>query len=159
MGGDGQSPFHVLNVNRTFPFDWLEIDWSQPILLYMEPEMRKPTDLAALTKLFAALSHPKRLCILDLLMEGVHCNCEIARELGLAPNLVSHHLRILEEIGLVRSERDAKDARWIYFRVDKAALRQLQDALARFLDEARIQPRIINCNPCSRTPPSPSAIP
>ena len=152
VGGDGQSSFRVLDANHSFHFGWLETDWSQPILSRMESETCETNDLAAQSKLFAALSHPKRLRIFDLLMEGVHCNCEIAEKLGFAPNLVSHHLRILEETGLVRSERDAEDARWIYFRVDVAALRQLQGALARFLDEARIQPRIINCGPVSTRP-------
>ena len=58
-----------------------------------------------------ALAHPSRLQIMDLLMGGVHCNCELAAQLGLAPNLLSYHLRLLEEAGLIASERDAQDGR------------------------------------------------
>ena len=41
-----------------------------------------------------------------MLMEGVQCNCEIAERLGISLSLVSHHLRILREAGLVRGQRD-----------------------------------------------------
>ena len=62
-----------------------------------------------------ALANPKRLQILHLLMEGIHCNCELGEALDMPPNLISHHMSILRDIGLVDVERDAVDARWIYF--------------------------------------------
>ncbi len=100
--------------------------------------------LAALGR---ALSHPKRLAILDKLMQGVQCNCEIAASLGLADNLISHHVRILQETGLVSAERDPVDARWIYYQVDAAAVEAALSLLSRFLDTGRIQPRTPACGP------------
>ena len=94
-----------------------------------------------------ALSNPKRLRIYDMLMEGVQCNCEIAERLDLSLSLISHHMHILEETGLVKSERDADDARWIYYSVDEEALSKFKEALDQFLDPERIKPRAPSCGP------------
>lgn len=94
-----------------------------------------------------ALSHHWRLKMLNLLMEGVQCNCEISQRLSLSLNLISHHMRILREAGLVQSERDAKDARWIYYSVDKDQVQSLGTKLSRLLDVSRIQPRSPSCGP------------
>jgi len=104
-------------------------------------------DLTRLAAWLKALSHAKRLSIFDLLMEGVQCNCEIHDRLGLSLSLISHHMRILEEAGLVTSERDLEDARWIYYSIDEAALGELKGVLDRFLDAKRIQPRAPTCGP------------
>ena len=100
-----------------------------------------------LTRIFKALGHPKRLRIFDLLMEGVQCNCEIAERLGFSLSLISHHMRALEETGLIVSERDAEDARWVYYSVDERALTRLREQLSLFLDPSRIQPRAPCCGP------------
>jgi DNA-binding transcriptional ArsR family regulator len=104
-------------------------------------------DLDRIAALGRALGHPKRLAILDMLMQGVQCNCEIAEQLGLADNLISHHMRVLQEVGLVTSERDPVDARWIYYAIDAPAVDAALAELARFLDTARLKPRSAACGP------------
>jgi Predicted transcriptional regulators len=54
---------------------------------------------------FAALGDPARIEILDRLSEGTRCLCEMQDDLGMAPNLLSYHMRILREAGLVSGER------------------------------------------------------
>ena len=85
--------------------------------------------------------------IFDMLMEGVHCNCEIAERLGLSLSLVSHHLNVLNQHGLIHGERAACDARWIYYTIDREALEQLAGAVCQMLDVARIKPRQPACGP------------
>ena len=58
------------------------------------------TDLLALAGQLKVLAEPKRLHIVHMLMEGVQCNCELGDALEMAPNLISHHLRVLREAGL-----------------------------------------------------------
>ncbi len=94
-----------------------------------------------------ALSDPRRLSIFDMLMEGVQCNCEIAERLGVSLSLVSYHLRILAEAGLVHSEPDAEDARWLYYSINQETLEQLKEELERLLDTRRIRPRQPSCGP------------
>lgn len=94
-----------------------------------------------------ALADPTRLAILDLLMEGVQCNCEIAERLDLSLSLISHHMRVLRLVGLVESQRDPQDERWIYFSINKEELQRLNNVIWQFLDASRIQPRQSCCGP------------
>lgn len=94
-----------------------------------------------------ALADPNRLLILNLLMQGDSCNCELNDRLGLPPNLLSHHLRVLRKAGLINSRRDAIDARWIYYAVDKGEAARWQTWFSTFFDPSRIQERSVLCGP------------
>ncbi len=107
-----------------------------------------PVNLQALSDHLRVLAEPKRLIILNALMDGVQCNCELSDALGMAPNLISHHMNVLCQSGLVTAERDPLDARWIYYSVNPAALTALNALLASFFDPARIQVRR-SCGPTS----------
>ncbi len=102
---------------------------------------------AELSGLVKVLGDPSRLAIFDLLMQGVQCNCEIGDQLDLPMNLISHHLKVMRDAGLVNAERDATDARWIYYSVNQATVKQLREQLTAFLDVRRIQPRQPACGP------------
>lgn len=93
-----------------------------------------------------ALSDPNRLRIFAQLMQGDTCNCELVKELNLPANLLSHHLRVLSEAGLVCARRDRIDGRWVYYAVDRAAAARWQAWFAAFLDPARILTRPV-CGP------------
>jgi ArsR family transcriptional regulator len=110
--------------------------------------MSPPTvDLAALSERLKVLAEPKRLLILHTLMQGVQCNCELSDMLGMAPNLISHHMNVLCQAGLVTAERDPLDARWIYYSVNSAAVEALAADFSSFLDTTHIQPRQSCCGP------------
>jgi len=106
-----------------------------------------PVNLQGLSRWLKVLSEPKRLLLLDMIIQGVQCNCELGSELGMAPNLISHHLNVLREVGLVNAERDPLDSRWVYFSVNRAALEQLNTAFGTFFDPKRVQPRRLSCGP------------
>ncbi|HUV16589.1 MAG TPA: metalloregulator ArsR/SmtB family transcription factor [Pelolinea sp.] len=94
-----------------------------------------------------ALGDPKRLQLLDMIRSGTQCNCEFSRYLNLQPNLISHHLRILKEVGLVEIERDPMDSRWIYYTINKSLYEELRGYLNHFLDTERVQGRQPTCGP------------
>lgn len=110
---------------------------------------KPPIDLLALADQLKVLAEPKRLHILHMLMEGVQCNCELGDALDMAPNLISHHLRVLREAGLVAVERDADDGRWIYYSLNRKALEELNRQFRVFIDPGRIKPRRKTCGPQS----------
>src|SRR3970040_1215333 len=114
---------------------------------HMDRITRPPTNLQTLADRLKVLADPKRLLILYLLIEGVQCNCELGEELDMPPNLISHHLRILREAGLVDVERDALDARWVYYSITRAPLDKLNAAFGVFFDPERIKPRRPTCGP------------
>jgi ArsR family transcriptional regulator len=55
--------------------------------------------------LFRALSDPIRLAIVDVLREGPSCGRDLRERLQLSPPLLSHHLRVLMNAGLIHCER------------------------------------------------------
>jgi ArsR family transcriptional regulator len=105
-----------------------------------------PPDFDGAAALFKAIADPNRLRILDVLMQGVSCNCELNEQLGLPANLLSHHLKVLREAGLVSSRRDTLDGRWIYYAVNPQAVLQWQDWLHNFFDPTRLKDRPL-CGP------------
>jgi len=106
-----------------------------------------PTNMQSLADHLKVLAEPKRLLILHLLMEGVQCNCELGDAAQMAPNLISHHLRILREAGFVTVERDATDARWVYYSLNREALDKLGESFGLFFDPAKIKARRLTCGP------------
>jgi ArsR family transcriptional regulator len=93
-----------------------------------------------------ALGEPNRMRIFAELMNGDSCNRELQDNLNLAPNLLSHHLRVLSKAGLVSSRRDQIDGRWLYYSVDRAAAARWQSWFSQFLDPSQIQERTV-CGP------------
>jgi ArsR family transcriptional regulator, lead/cadmium/zinc/bismuth-responsive transcriptional repressor len=56
-----------------------------------------------------AFSDPTRLSLAEALREGEElCVCDLSWIAGRSQNLVSHHLRTLRSLGMVRSRRDGK---------------------------------------------------
>jgi len=117
------------------------------MLNYLPEPATPPIDLNQMANWLKVLAEPKRLLIFHFLMEGVQCNCELGDGLQMAPNLISHHLRVLREAGLVDVERDALDARWMYYSINRKALEELNHAWGTFFDPLRIKPRRLTCGP------------
>ncbi|MCK6629505.1 MAG: metalloregulator ArsR/SmtB family transcription factor [Anaerolineae bacterium] len=113
----------------------------------IKPPLMDDQILPEATTVLKALADPNRLRIFNILMEGDSCNGELNERLGLPPNLLSHHLRVLRQAGLVRSRHDALDARWIYYTVDREAAHRWQTWLNELLNPARIQERLCLCGP------------
>jgi len=103
--------------------------------------MMDDQELTQKTAVFKALSEPNRLRIFAELMAGDSCNCELKEKLALAPNLLSHHLKVLEAAGLVNSRRDVIDGRWIYYSINREHISQWHGWVNAFFDPAHIQQR------------------
>jgi ArsR family transcriptional regulator len=113
----------------------------------MSPKLATPVrDVGpAAAEFLQMLADPTRRQIFLLLMRGEVCNCELAAELDLAENLVSHHLRKLREAGLTEEHRDAHDARWIHYTVNIKALRTAWRALGASFDPSQLGSRLPGC--------------
>ncbi|MCW3984081.1 MAG: metalloregulator ArsR/SmtB family transcription factor [Candidatus Bathyarchaeota archaeon] len=57
-------------------------------------------------QIFHALSASDRLEILEYLRDGEKCVCEIVPHLNLIQPVVSRHLKILKDAGLIRCRKD-----------------------------------------------------
>jgi len=93
-------------------------------------------DLAAdagLAPTVRALADPLRARIVELLATEQLCVCHLTEELDVAQPLVSHHLKVLREAGLVESERWRY---WTYYRLRPDALLGVADRLERLAASA-----------------------
>ncbi len=70
---------------------------------------------AELASRLAALADPVRLRIIDVLAGGGRCVCDLHERVPVAANLLSYHLRVLRDAGLVTA---ARRGRWVDYRLD-----------------------------------------
>ena len=89
-------------------------------------------DLEAKVDVLKALADPYRLEILELLSPEIRCSCHLQEQLDIAPNLLSYHLKVLREAGLIEGVRRG---RWI----DYALTVQAAEVIAAALPE-RLRP-------------------
>lgn len=62
-----------------------------------------------IAELFKAFADPTRVHILSVLLEQELCVSDITEAVALSQSAVSHQLRILKQMHLVRSRRDGKN--------------------------------------------------
>lgn len=70
----------------------------------------------------AALGEPMRLTIVDELLRTDRSPAELGQALGVASNLLAHHLDVLEAVGIIQREASAGDRRRRYVRLVHEAL-------------------------------------
>jgi len=80
-------------------------------------------ELRRVVKIFKTLSDPARIRILKLLAKRRMCVCELTAALGIRQPVISYHLRLLKEAGLVES---VKVGKWVFYEVsDRRLLRSI----------------------------------
>lgn len=90
-------------------------------------------DADAAARRFQALSEGKRLRILEELASGERCACDLSGCCEDSQPLLSFHLRTLREAGLVETRREG---RWIHYRLDRPAIRELGERLLALAERA-----------------------
>jgi protein-tyrosine-phosphatase len=86
------------------------------------------SDVVARARLHAALGEPARLAIVDRLLLGDASPSELGRALGIASNLLAHHLKLLEQAGVLERSRSEGDHRRTYLHLRPDALASLVPA-------------------------------
>ncbi|MEA2010860.1 MAG: metalloregulator ArsR/SmtB family transcription factor [Actinomycetota bacterium] len=84
------------------------------------------TSIESKVEVLKALADPYRLEILEILSPEIRCNCHLQDQLDIAPNLLSYHLKVLREAGLIEG---TKRGRWIDYSLTPDAARVIADAL------------------------------
>ncbi len=78
------------------------------------------------TSLLAAVADPIRWQLVSQLSDGTRCVCELRTEPEIPANLLSYHLKVLREAGLIEGTRRG---RWIDYSLTEGAVDRLQAAL------------------------------
>jgi len=88
----------------------------------VQESLRSITDFNNLAELFKVLGDPTRIRIIYILSQEELCVCDIAGVLGVSVSAVSHQLRILRNLKLVKFRREGKMA---YYSLDDTHISQL----------------------------------
>ncbi|MBU1342940.1 MAG: metalloregulator ArsR/SmtB family transcription factor [Proteobacteria bacterium] len=72
-------------------------------------------DIEQMADIFKALSDPSRLKIVLALLHQEHCVCDIAVICQQSDSAISHQLRILRTLKILKNRRDGKS---IYYSID-----------------------------------------
>jgi ArsR family transcriptional regulator len=102
--------------------------------------------VTALAETFRALGDPTRVRILDALSHGELCVCDLAAVLALSQSAVSHQLRLLRGLRLVRARRSG---RMVFYALDDRhvtdllgqGLKHVREAIARPLARRPVRER------------------
>jgi ArsR family transcriptional regulator len=91
-------------------------------------EMTPPTDplAAANVAVLQAVADPVRWAVMATLAEAPRCVCDIQARIPIPSNLLSYHLKVLREAGLVTSSRRG---RWVDYAMAEDAQDRMRAAL------------------------------
>src|SRR5689334_11018258 len=92
-----------------------------------------------------ALSDETRVAIVEMLVEGERCVCELQDALDAAQSRLSFHLRVLKDAGLVA---DRKEGRWSYYSLDAEAFAELSSLVSSLKPSRRTLPTFRAKNAC-----------
>jgi len=84
--------------------------------------MLSDKDVYSLSETFSVLADPTRTKIIYALLKEELCVCDIASILGISISAVSHQLRILRNMRLVKFRKDAKR---VYYSLDDRHINRL----------------------------------
>lgn len=105
--------------------------------------MSMTTDVDVMAPALRVLAEPLRWRIVELLADEELCVCHLVEALGVAQPLVSHHLRILRDAGLVETSRYRY---WTYYRLRPEQLAALGQAIGNLAESA--PPAGVRRRPC-----------
>ena len=103
---------------------------DQRELIYNGGVTTTTRDLSQAARWFAALSDETRLQIVEILVGGERCVCDLQEALGAAQSRLSFHLKKLKEAGLVE---DRREGRWSYYSLNPETL----EAMGEYLEGSR----------------------
>ncbi len=95
-----------------------------------------PDVVQSLADTFSALGDPTRVRMLDALSHGELCVCDLAAVLGLSQSGVSHQLRLLRGLRLVRPRRDG---RVVFYSLDDQHIMSIFRQTLQHVEENRDQ--------------------
>lgn len=94
--------------------------------------MKSPEKIAALAETFKVLGDPTRLKIAFALSAEELCVCDLANLLGASQSAVSHSLRVLRQMRLVKFRREGKIA---FYSLDDGHIASLLGEGIRHIEE------------------------
>lgn len=117
--------------------DLVKIDLAR--VRKIRAELVAPDAVEGLANTFSALADPTRVRILDALSHGELCVCDLAAVLGLSQSAVSHQLRLLRGMRVVRPRRDG---RIVFYSLDDQHIISIFRQTLQHVEESAAAPRV-----------------
>lgn len=95
------------------------------------------------TLLFKAFADDNRLQIIELLVQGEYCACDLLEKLSVGQSTLSHHMKILTDCGVVSSRRSSK---WTYYTLNDIGIQNARNSLDRILSKKGISQIQCDCD-------------
>jgi len=96
-------------------------------------EQLKKINSAQFVGIMESLSDPIRLNILELMMNGEICVCDIVKVTGLSQSKISYHIKILKDSGLIS---DRQEGRWVYYKLDLEVLSDIKNWMGNLIQSS-----------------------
>jgi ArsR family transcriptional regulator len=97
-----------------------------------------PTTIEDYIPFFKALSHPTRAQIIEFLLSGERCVCEMTGPLDVSQPLVSHHLALLKDAGIVKARDEGART---YYSINRERFDADLDGFVAHVERLRSMPR------------------
>ena len=97
-------------------------------------EQLKKINSAQFVGIMESLSDPIRINILELMMNGEICVCDIVKVTGLSQSKISYHIKILKDSGLIS---DRQEGRWVYYKLDLEVLSEIQNWIGNLIQSSK----------------------
>ena len=85
-----------------------EIEFNTEIIEKIKCSMERELDVERLSEVFKIIGDPTRIKILYALSKYELCVCNIAETLGMTQSAISHQLRLLRNLKLVKYRKEGK---------------------------------------------------
>ena len=96
-------------------------------------EQLKKIDRDQFIGIMESLSDPIRINILELMMGGEICVCDIVKLTGLSQSKISYHIKILKDSGLIS---DRQEGRWVYYKLDLEVLSDIKNWMGNLIQSS-----------------------
>ena len=98
-------------------------------------------------KVFKALADDNRLEVMELLMSGAKCGCELLDALKIGQSTLSHHMHILCDAGLVDA---CKQGKWMHYSLSAEGSVQARALMERYTLSPENAPDYKKCDCCKK---------
>ena len=99
-------------------------------------------DIVRAAEIFHALSDEIRLEVVQLLLDGEQCVCDLMSALDMAQSKLSWHLKTLKEAGIIT---DRREGRWVYYSLNRDALGEARGIIDGLRSTRRLAIRATGC--------------
>jgi ArsR family transcriptional regulator len=94
----------------------------QDLVLVAQKDLVDGLTATYMARIFEAMADPTRVRLISALMNTKLCVCDLAAILGMTQSAISHQLRLLRDLRLVKAH---KDGRMVYYVLEDEHIKEL----------------------------------